>query len=155
MFARIRVYLIMFAAFATFAGVFYWYYQDSQKALKVYAENQAKLETALATQQAAYDSLRSDLELLQKTQTELLARFEDSRRLTAALETLFDKDSSGNPRDFGELAAENPELVTEELNTGTQEVFNCFEQLSGGRGDSNDTKYIDCFDNSNSTNSMQ
>ena len=53
MFTKLKVYIIMFAAFAMFAGVAYWYYQDSQAALKQYAENQAKLETSLTIQKSA------------------------------------------------------------------------------------------------------
>mgnify|MGYP000492026073 CR=1 FL=1 len=40
----------MFTAFAMFAGVAYWYYVDTQKALAVAAANQAKLETSLSIQ---------------------------------------------------------------------------------------------------------
>ena len=145
MFGRIRVYLIMFAAFAAFAGVAYWYYQDTQKAMRQYAENQARLQTALETQTQAYEQLQRDMILLQETQQQLQQDFIRSRELTKSLETLFRQDSEGNPRDFGTLAAENPELVTEELNTGTREVFECFEQLSGNGNNNGDKKYIDCF----------
>ena len=42
MLAKLKVYIIMFAAFALFAGAAYWYYMDTQKALRTYAENQGK-----------------------------------------------------------------------------------------------------------------
>lgn len=155
MFGRIRVYLIMFAAFAAFAGVAYWYYQDTQKAMRQYAENQAKLETALSTQQQAYDALVADIKLMQETQEQLLQDFARSRQLTQSLETLFNEDSQGNPRDFDTLAAQESDFVTEQLNTGTHEVFECFEELTGNESNSSDDKiYIDCF-NDASTNSMQ
>ena len=144
----------MFAAFAAFAGVAYWYYQDSQAALKQYAENQAKLELALSTQSQAMESLQSDLALLQQVQTQLITSFADSRELTKSLETLFNKDSEGNPRDFSVLSAEQPDLVTKELNKGTREVFECFENLSGNNKNGNDQEYIDCFSNSNNSDGM-
>lgn len=144
----------MFAAFAAFAGVAYWYYQDSQAALKQYAENQAKLELALSTQSQAMESLQSDLALLQQVQTQLITSFADSRELTKSLETLFNKDSEGNPRDFSVLSAEQPDLVTKELNKGTREVFECFENLSGNNKNGNDQEYIDCFGNSNNSDGM-
>ena len=50
MFGKLKVYLIMFSAFAMFAGVAYWYYTDTQKALAAAAANQAKLETSLSIQ---------------------------------------------------------------------------------------------------------
>ncbi len=155
MFGRLKVYIIMFSVFAMFAGVAYWYYQDTQAAMKQYAANQAKLESALQTQAAAYEALQRDMELMQKTQQELADKFAESRKLTASLETLFKEDSKGNPRDFGTLAAEDPEFVTEELNTGTREVFECFEQLSGNEESIDDKTYIDCFGNTDNDNSLQ
>ena len=71
MLARLKVYIIMFAAFALFAGAAYWYYQDTQKALKTYAENQGKLESAIQTQAEANNALRNDIVKVQKAFTEL------------------------------------------------------------------------------------
>ena len=59
--AKFKVYLIMALAFAAFAGVAYWYYTDTQKALRTYAENQGKLETALTSQKAVTESLQRDI----------------------------------------------------------------------------------------------
>jgi Tfp pilus assembly protein PilO len=145
MFGRIRVYLIMFAAFAAFAGVAYWYYLDTQQSLKQYAENQAKLEQALQAQTQAFEKLQRDMLLMQETQEQLQEDFLQSRELTKSLETLFNTDADGNPRDFDDLAAQDPDLVTEELNTGTQEVFECFEQLSRNQNNGGNKKYINCF----------
>ena len=51
----------MFAAFALFAGAAYWYYIDTQRALMVAAQNQAKLEISLDTQKQATQALQKDL----------------------------------------------------------------------------------------------
>ena len=51
----------MSLAFCPSPGVAYWYYQDTQKALRVYAENPGKLQGAIQTQQAANEALRTDL----------------------------------------------------------------------------------------------
>lgn len=141
----------MIALFSAILGIFYWYYQDSQKALKQYAENQSKLEVALQTQIQVTEKLQQDLILMQQLQQELQTKFDQSRDLTKSLELLFNKDADGNIRDFGELAEKNPDIVTEELNRGTREVFECFELLTNGRenGEKNDKKYIDCFPDSN------
>jgi septal ring factor EnvC (AmiA/AmiB activator) len=145
MFGRLKLYLFMMAFFAAFAGVAYWYYQDTQKAMRQYAENQAKLETALSTQTAAFEQLQRDMALLQETQQKLQEDFIRSRELTKSLETLFKEGTEANPKDFNTLAAEQSELVTEELNRGTREVFECFEQLSGNGSNNGGKKYIDCF----------
>ena len=56
----------MFTAFAMFAGVAYWYYTDTQKALAVAAANQAKLETSLSIQKETTASLQADIKLKYK-----------------------------------------------------------------------------------------
>jgi cell division protein FtsX len=66
--SRFRVYIIMIALFSAILGIFYWYYQDSQKALKQYAENQSKLEVALQTQIQVTEKLQQDLILMQQLQ---------------------------------------------------------------------------------------
>ncbi len=146
MFLRLKVYLIMFIAFAIFGGIAYLYYTKTQAAMIQYAENAKVQEIALATQKAATDALLADIKQIQELQTQLQADFEESRQLTKSLETLFDKNAKGDPRDFGDLAAQDPDYVTKELNTGTQEVFDCFEQMTGNttEGSENDRKYIGC-----------
>ena len=136
----------MFIAFAIFGGIAYLYYTKTQAAMLQYAENAKAQEIALANQKAATDALLADIKQIQELQTQLQADFEKSRQLTKSLETLFDKTAEGDPRDFGDLAAKDPGYVTEELNTGTQEVFECFEQMTGNitEGSKDDRKYIGC-----------
>lgn len=146
---KFKVYLIMAAAFAMFAGVAYWYYKDTQEALMVYAQNTAKLETALESQREATQSLQRDIALMTAALATLNNEFEASRQQVANLERVFSEDSNGNRRDFGELAVTNPELVEGEINKGTVEVFNCIEILSGQQGDYDEATYIDCSDGNN------
>ena len=121
----------MFAAFAMFAGVAYWYYQDSQAALKQYAENQAKLETSLTIQKSATESLQKSLKVMSETLTQLNEDFAESRQKTIELETMFNQDKQGNKRDFGELTIEAPDYIEGQINKGSDEVFRCVELLSG------------------------
>lgn len=146
MFMRLKVYLIMFIAFAIFGGIAYLYYTKTQAEMLQYAASAKAQEIALATQKAATESLLEDIKQIQKLQIQLQQDFEDSRQLTKSLETLFDKNAEGDPRDFGDLAAKDPDYVTKELNTGTQEVFECFEHMTGNttEGSEDDRKYIGC-----------
>ena len=41
-------------------GLFYWYYNDTQERMAILNENNAKLETAVATSEAAVESLQRD-----------------------------------------------------------------------------------------------
>lgn len=156
MFAKLKVYLIMFAAFAAFAGVAYWYYQDTQAALRTYAENQGKLEGAIKQQSAANESLRSDMANMQKAFTTLSEEFEEARKQVEDVEKLFEQGTDGRDMSVGERAIENPEYIEDVLNTGTTELFRCFEILTGAPlGDQDaQAKYVKCVDgNSDSTTS--
>lgn len=146
---RAKVYLIMFAAFAVFAGVAYWYYQDSQAALKQYAENQAKLEVALATQTAATESLKADVKRMNSALTKLNREFTESRKIVSDLQIALTQDASGNVRDIGKNAIENPPAMEVELNKGTVEAFNCVEIISGNTGDYSEAEYFNCTNGTN------
>lgn len=157
MFAKLKVYLIMFAAFAAFAGVAYWYYQDTQKALRTYAENQGKLEGAIATQAAANEALRNDLVNMQVAFNELNTAFEEAREQVRNVEKLFEQGTDGRDMTVGERAVEDPEYIEEQVNTGTNELFRCFEILTGapiGDEDAN-AKYVKCVDSVNSNSSTE
>jgi len=148
----------MFAAFAMFAGVAYWYYQDSQAALKQYAENQAKLETSLTIQKSATESLQKSLKVMSETLTQLNEDFAESRQKTKELETMFNQDKQGNKRDFGELTIEAPGYIEGQINKGSDEVFRCVELLSGQEareGEADDKEFIDCIGSNNDANSLQ
>jgi hypothetical protein len=158
MFTKLKVYIIMFAAFAMFAGVAYWYYQDSQAALKQYAENQAKLETSLTIQKSATESLQKSLKVMSETLTQLNEDFAESRQKTKELETMFNQDKQGNKRDFGELTIEAPGYIEGQINKGSDEVFRCVELLSGQEareGEADDKEFIDCIGSNNDANSLQ
>lgn len=157
MFAKLKVYLIMFAAFAAFAGVAYWYYQDTQKALRTYAENQGKLEGAIATQAAANEALRNDLVNMQVAFNELNTAFEEARQQVRNVEKLFEQGTDGRDMTVGERAVEDPAYIEEQVNTGTNELFRCFEILTGapiGDEDAN-AKYVKCVDSVNSDSSTE
>lgn len=147
----------MFAAFAAFAGVAYWYYQDTQKALRTYAENQGKLEGAIATQAAANEALRNDLVNMQVAFNELNTAFEEAREQVRNVEKLFEQGTDGRDMTVGERAVEDPAYIEEQVNTGTNELFRCFEILTGapiGDEDAN-AKYVKCVDSVNSNSSTE
>jgi septal ring factor EnvC (AmiA/AmiB activator) len=154
--SRFRVYIIMAALFAGAAGVAYWYYQDSQNAIRQYIQNQAALTQALQTQQQAYAALQADLKLLQETQQQLIVEFSASRDRVRELEQTFAQSTGGQPRDIGKLAAAKPELVQKIVNTATHDVFRCFELLSGDTPkteDLNNEDTSDCINSNTDTTS--
>ena len=147
-FKRFRVYLIMFSAFAAFAGVAYWYYQDTQKALQTYAQNQATLESSLQFQRQATESLQRDIVIMQSTITELNNAFSQSRERVNELENKFNTSANGNARDIGEIAEKRPESVERLVNSATRDVNRCIELLSGTiptEEDYNNEELVDCI----------
>lgn len=155
MFAKLKVYLIMFAAFAAFAGVAYWYYTDTQKALRQYAENQGKLEGAIAVQAEANKALAQDLQNMQKAFNTLTEEFEAARQQVEDVEKLFQQGTDGREMSVGERAVENPEYIENLLNRGTTELFRCFEILTGAEVGDEDAQamYVSCVNTiSNDTN---
>jgi len=143
----------MFVAFSVFAGIAYWYYQDSQAALKQYAENQAKLEMALVTQKQATEALKADVARMNNTLTTLNREFIASRRVVADIQIALGKNSDGSIRDIGKNAIENPTAMEVELNKGTKEAFDCVEIISGKTGDYSEAEYFNCI-NGTDTDSM-
>lgn len=148
MFAKLKVYLIMFAAFAAFAGVAYWYYQDTQKALRTYAENQGKLQNAVQLQEETNAALVRDLKNMQQAFTQLTTEFEEARKQVENVEKLFVQGTDGRDLSVGERAIEDPAYIQNVLNKGTTELFRCFEILTGAPVGDEDAqaKYITCVD---------
>lgn len=156
MLARFKVYIIMFAAFAAFASVAYWYYQDSQAALQRYAENQSRLQVALEQQTLTTEQLQQDISVMNEIVTDLNEDFAASREQVKELENKFNESANGDERDFGELAAKKPVLVQKIVNTATQEAFECFEQISKTTTEGVDSEEINkCLGTVDDSNSMQ
>lgn len=150
---RLKGILIMGAILATVLYAGYYYYNDTQQRLQTYAENQAKLETALEQQINTTRTLLTDIERLQETARVLNEEFADSRTRVADLERTFRETSGGRERDIGETAAAKPGLVQNIVNTATQDVFRCLELLSGSQatsGELADETVKDCITDNNS-----
>ena len=156
-FGRLKVYLIMFAAFAAFAAVAYWYYQNTQKQIIAYAKNQATLETSIELQKQTTLALQKDLIKANEALVTLTDEFAESRKNVKELETIFNQSKDGTKRDFGELAIELPDYIEERINKGSNEVFRCFELLSGQKpteGDRNEAEYINCINGNANSDGM-
>ena len=52
---------IMFILMLAMGGGAYWYYTDTQERMRVLAENNAKLEIAVQTQQQAIEQQKKDI----------------------------------------------------------------------------------------------
>lgn len=121
----LKIYAMIGVAVATMVAGFYWYYQDSQKRIMDLMANQAKLETAVAIQEATIKQQQEDM----AKQAATLEKVNDAfAKAQADKQNLTDKLMK---HDLGKLAEKKPGLVEEKINRGTDNVGRCFEILSG------------------------
>ena len=106
-------------------GLFYWYYSDTQERMKILNENNAKLETAVATSEAAVESLQRDFENANKALNEVNQKFTNIRKQNKTLSNKLGR------HDLGNLAENKPGLVEKVVTKASAKANRCFELLSG------------------------
>ena len=106
-------------------GLFYWYYNDTQERMAILNENNAKLETAVATSEAAVKSLQRDFEKANKALNEVNQKFANIRRQNKTLSNKLGR------HDLGNLAENKPGLVEKVITKASGKANRCFELISG------------------------
>lgn len=119
----IKLVLILLVLSA--AGGGFMYVQNLQKNLAISEANNAKLESAVATQNEAIQSLQEDI----KRANEELNRVNKEFAATRAQNNLL-RDRLSNI-DLGLLAQTKPDSIERAINRGTTNAGRCFEILSG------------------------
>jgi chromosome segregation ATPase len=107
------------------SGLFYSYYNDTQARLADLVENNAKLEIAVQTNEAALKSVQEDLVKANKETQKVSDEFSKIRAQNNVLANKLSK------HDLGVLAAAKPALVEKIINNASAKVSRCFELLSG------------------------
>jgi chromosome segregation ATPase len=116
---------VMFLLMLGMSGGFYWYYNDTQERMAIMQENNAKLEIAVQTSEAAISSLQQDIAAANAEIKTVNAEFAAIRRQN---EVLSDKLAK---HDLGVLGASKPGLVERTINRASAKAGRCFEILSG------------------------
>ena len=120
-----RLFGILLLMLLPMAGGAGWYVLNLQRALEVSQANEAKLEQAVATNEAAIESMRRDYALqaeqLQAVNNEFAAIREQNQNLIGKLER----------HDIGLLGEQKPGLVVRIINRATDKANRRFEILSG------------------------
>ena len=106
-------------------GMFYWYYNDTQERMAILNENNAKLEVAIQTSEAAVKQLQIDYKRASEELSKVNEEFANIRRQN---QVLADKLSN---HDLGNLAQNKPALVEKVISGATTKANRCFELLSG------------------------
>ena len=108
-----------------------WYVMNLKADLAVSEMNAKTLQDGIAEQQALMTKMQEDIKTIQETNAKLQNLTEEQKREVETLSKKFSQDAKGNPRDFGALAAERPELVERLVNRGTKNAMRCLEIASG------------------------
>lgn len=116
--------LAILAIVAIIAGGI-WHVSNLQAALATSEANNAKLEEGIKEQQDLLESMKKDIESIQKVNKQLKEENEKQKADVDALAKKFDK------RDFGVFAAAQTEKAETLINKGTVNALRCLELASG------------------------
>jgi hypothetical protein len=113
-------------------GLFYWYYNDTQERMAILNENNAKLETAVATSEAAVESLQRDYQRASEELDEVNQQFANIRKQNKTLSNKLGRN------DLGNLAENKPGLVEKVVTKASAKANRCFELISGAELNDNE-----------------
>ena len=119
----IKLFLILLVLGGVGAG--YVYVQNLQKNLEVAVANNARLETAVATNEATIGAMQADYARIQTELNRVNTEFAATRAQNNLL-----RDRLSNI-DLGLLAQTRPDSIERAVNRGTVNAGRCFEILSG------------------------
>lgn len=108
-----------------------WYVSNLKADLVQSQENARRLEEGIQEQKDLLKQMVEDVAAIQQTNRDLQNLAERYRGEVDTLTKKFSQDARGNPRDFGQLARERPELVERLVNRGTRNAMRCLELASG------------------------
>ena len=116
---------ILLVVILVMGGVGYWYYNDTQARMAILQDNNAKLNIAVQTNEAALESLQSDYASAQNEISSLNAAYTAIRRQNQRLANKLEEI------DLEAAAIANAEGIERAVNAGTVNAGRCFELLSG------------------------
>lgn len=105
-------------------GLGYWYYTDTQNRLDQLRENNAKLESANASNVETINQMQQERKIIQAAMDKLAAEAEASRAKVDALRDKF------IDHDLTKLSVAKPGLIEKRINNGTQKVFDDLRSLT-------------------------
>lgn len=116
---------ILLIVILVMGGVGYWYYNDTQARMAILQDNNAKLNIAVETNEAALESLQADYATAQNEISSLNDAYTAIRRQNQVLADKLQEI------DLTAAAISNAESIQRAVNRGTENAGRCFELLSG------------------------
>jgi Tfp pilus assembly protein PilO len=117
----------MIIILAVLGGVGYgamWYYNDTQARIQQLAENNAKLESAVATQQETIATLEETSAKQAELNQELQGQLQEAESYQDELRAKLQK------HDLTRLSQAKPALIEKRINNGTKELFDSLESAT-------------------------
>ena len=127
-------YVLGAALIASVAG--YIYYQDVkidrlEQAVKIEQQNNSKLEEAIQEEKRAVALLINDVKKRDQINKDRQELIDELRGKNKELRDALYREQEGK-KPLEELAIAKPGLVERAINSGTKDVFDCFEAISKG-----------------------
>ena len=116
---------ILLIVILVMGGVGYWYYNYTQARMVILQDNNAKLNIAVETNEAALESLQADYATAQNEISSLNDAYTAIRRQNQVLADKLQEI------DLTAAAISNAESIERAVNRGTENAGRCFELLSG------------------------
>ena len=122
-----KLAIVFFFLMTGMAGAGYLYYQDTQERLAILQENNAKLETAVQTNEQALKEQQASFAAMQAENARLQSEWQAINDRNRALEDRLSR------HDIGAAAVAKPGLTEKVLNGATSNVQRCLEIMSGAQ----------------------
>ena len=120
-----KLALVMFVLMLAMGGGAYWYYNDTQEKIKILTENNAKLESAVETNEQALAAQTAAFESMQKQNAKLQKEWTEINNRNRSLENRLSR------HDIGASGVAKPSLTEKVLNNATKNAQRCLEIFSG------------------------
>ena len=120
-----KLALVMFVLMCAMGGGAYWYYNDTQERIAILNENNAKLETAVQTNEQALAAQTAAFQTMQKENAKLQEEWKSINDRNRALEDRLSR------HDIGASGVAKPALTEKVLNNATKNAQRCLEIFSG------------------------
>ena len=120
-----KLALVMFVLMCAMGGGAYWYYNDTQEKIKILTQNNAKLESAVETNEQALKAQTAAFESMQKQNAKLQTEWTEINNRNRSLENRLSR------HDIGASGVAKPSLTEKVLNNATKNANRCLEIFSG------------------------
>ena len=119
-----KTYIIIAVVGSMVATVGLLYYRDTQKRISTLQQNNAKLEVAVQSKEAALNEMTANFEKQARLNKELSGKLEDAEKYQDDLRSKLQK------HDLTRLSIGKPGMMEKRINDDTKKLFSDFESIT-------------------------